>query len=69
MKFWKKKGAQFEDFVANGVLTTTEATDFECVLDERMKCDYSLYVFKQSDAQDCLNRAEKFLEKIETITV
>lgn len=39
------------------------------VLNERMKCDYSLYVFKKVDAQDCIRRAERFIRKIESLTV
>ena len=38
------------------------------VLGERMKCDYSLYVFKKTDAQECIRRAEKFLLKVEALT-
>lgn len=55
------------DLVSHGVLDTSDATDFGYVLGERMKCDYSLYVFKKADAQDCIIRAEKFLAKVETI--
>lgn len=57
------------NLVSDGVLDTSDETDFKYVLGERMKCDYSLYVFKKSDAQDCIIRAERFLNKIETIIV
>lgn len=57
------------DLVSNGVLSADDATDFTFVLNERMKCDYSLYVFKQADALDCISRTEAFLNKIELLTV
>ena len=57
------------DLVRNGVLLADDATDFTFVLNERMKCDYSLYVFKQADALDCISRTEAFLNKVELLTV
>lgn len=57
------------DLVSNGVLLADDATDFTFVLNERMKCDYSLYVFKQADALDCISRTEAFLNKVELLTV
>lgn len=57
------------DLVSNGVLLADDATDFIFVLNERMKCDYSLYVFKQADALDCISRTEAFLNKVELLTV
>lgn len=56
------------NLVSNGVMDASNAVDFSFVLGERMKCDYSLYVFKKADAQECIRRAEKFLDKIETLT-
>mgnify|MGYP002293025482 FL=1 len=54
----------------NSLVSTGEmdASDFSFVLGERMKCDYSLYVFKKADAQACIRRAENFLGKIEALT-
>lgn len=57
------------NLVSNGVLAESDANDFSFVLQERMKCDYSLYIFKQADALDCINRAEAFLNKVELLTV
>lgn len=54
--------------VSNGEMDSSDAGDFSFVLGERMKCDYSLYVFKKADAQECIRRAEKFLLKVETLT-
>lgn len=57
------------DLVASGEMDSSDAADFSFVLGERMKCDYSLYVFKKTDALECIRRAESFLGKIEAITV
>lgn len=57
------------NLVSNGVLAESDAADFLFVLQERMKCDYSLYVFKQADALDCISRAEAFIDKVELLTV
>lgn len=57
------------DLVSNGVLLADDAADFTFVLNERMKCDYSLYVFKQADALDCISRTKAFLNKVELLTV
>ena len=57
-----------KDLVRSGVIDEKYEIDFKYVLDERMKCDYSLYIFKKADAQDCINRAEKFINKVEQIT-
>lgn len=54
--------------VSNGEMDASDASDFSFVLGERMKCDYSLYVFKKADAQACIRRAENFLGKIEALT-
>ena len=57
------------DLVSNGVLLADDAADFTFVFNERMKCDYSLYVFKQADALDCISRTKAFLNKVELLTV
>ena len=54
--------------VSTGEMDASDAADFSFVLGERMKCDYSLYVFKKADAQACIRRAENFLGKIEALT-
>lgn len=64
----KKLERALNDLVINGEIDQSDAADYSYVLSERMKCDYSLYVFKKADALDCIRRAENFLGKIETIT-
>lgn len=65
----KKLEQALNNLVASGDIDASYATDFSFVLDERMKCDYSLYVFKKTDALDCIRRTEGFIDKIETMTV
>ncbi len=64
----KKLERALNSLVINGEMDQSDAADYSYVLSERMKCDYSLYVFKKADALDCIRRAENFLGKIETIT-
>lgn len=54
--------------VSQGVLTSTESADFDYVKDQRWKCDYSLYRFGRSDAQNCLQKAESFYLTVERLT-
>lgn len=68
-EFHRSLERALNDLVASGELDSSDAADFSFVLDERMKCDYSLYVFKKTDALECIRRAESFLGKIEEITV
>lgn len=65
----KKLEQALNNLVSIGEMDLSDAADFNFVLSERMKCDYSLYVFKKADALDCIRRAESFLRKIEAITV
>ena len=57
------------NIVISGDMDASDSADFCYVLNERMKCDYSLYVFKKADAQECIRRAERFIRKIESLTV
>ena len=57
-----------EDMVSIGVLNSTDKADFEYVKDQRWKCDYSLYRFEKSDAENCVKKARDFFTKIENIT-
>lgn len=54
--------------VKNGVLKPSFETDFIFVKDQRWKCDYSLYVFNEADARDCIKKAEDFYLEVESIT-
>lgn len=56
------------NLVLNGEMDASDAVDYSFVLGERMKCDYSLYVFKKTDALECIRRAEQFISKIELLT-
>lgn len=54
--------------VNNGILKSNFKTDFLFVKDQRWKCDYSLYVFNEADARDCIKKAEDFYLEVELIT-
>lgn len=56
------------DLVAQGVLDSKDYAAFLYVRDQRLKCDYSIYIFKKADAQSCLNKAQAFCSKIDNIT-
>lgn len=60
---------QFNDFVTQGVLNSVDKAAFEYVKEQRWKCDYSLYVFKKEDAENCVRKVKDFYSKIETIAV
>ncbi|WP_027438434.1 hypothetical protein [Lachnospira multipara] len=64
----KKLERALNDLVINGEMDQSDAADYSYVFSERMKCDYSLYVFKKADAVECIRRAENFLRKIEVKT-
>ena len=54
--------------VKNGTLKPSFETDFIFVKDQRWKCDYSLHVFNEADAKDCIKKAEDFYLEVESIT-
>lgn len=56
------------NLVAQGFLDTSDQAAFDFVKDQRWKCDYSLYKFEKSDAENCLKKAQDFYAKVETIT-
>lgn len=60
---------QFNEFVTQGVLNSVDKAAFEYVKEQRWKCDYSLYVFKKEDAENCVRKVKDFYSKIETIAV
>ncbi len=54
--------------VSQGVLTAQDQSDFDYVKNQRLKCDYSLYKFGKVEALNCLQKAETFCAKVETLT-
>jgi uncharacterized protein (UPF0332 family) len=48
-------------------MNSSDEVDYKFVSSERMKCDYSLYRFEKQDALECIQRAEKFLGKVENL--
>ena len=54
--------------VLQGILPVQAQNDFNYVKDQRMKCDYSLYRFGKSNAQNCLLKAESFYALVENLT-
>ena len=58
-----------KDLVSSGVLDANDEAAFEYVKDQRWKCDYSLYKFQRADAQQCVDKAKDFYNKVEQVTV
>lgn len=58
-----------KDLVSSGILDTHDEAAFEYVKDQRWKCDYSLYKFQRADAQQCVDKAKDFYNKVEQVTV
>ena len=58
----------FNDLVTQGLLDFSDKAAFEYVKDQRWKCDYSLYKFERSDAENCVRKTQAFYAKVETIT-
>ncbi|MCR0327035.1 HEPN domain-containing protein [[Clostridium] innocuum] len=58
-----------QELVSENVLLPVEESEFEYVKDKRWKCDYSLYKFEKTDAETCINKAQEFYNKMETLTV
>ena len=54
--------------VNEGVLDNNDKEAFEFVSDKRMKCDYSLCKFEKVDAENCVEKAQAFFQKIDAIT-
>lgn len=61
--------AGLKDLVSAGILDINDEAAFEYVKDQRWKCNYSLYKFLKADAQQCINKAKDFYNKIEQVTV
>ncbi len=55
--------------LANNVLDYNDKARFESVKALRWKCDYSHYRFDRAGAQTCLNNAECFINKVETMVL
>lgn len=58
-----------KDLVSSGILDIHDEAAFEYVKDQRWKCDYSLYKFQRADAQQCVDKAKDFYNKVEQVTV
>lgn len=58
-----------KDLVSSGILDANDEAAFEYVKDQRWKCDYSLYKFQRADAQQCVDKAKNFYNKVEQVTV
>lgn len=56
------------NLITQGVLDTSDQSAFDYVKEQRWKCDYSLYKFEKADAENCLQKAQAFYAKVETIT-
>lgn len=56
-----------KDLVACGVLDASDEAQFKYVKDQRWKCDYSLYKFTKTDANQCLTYMKRFSLKVENI--
>lgn len=54
--------------VSQGVLDSNDYAAFLYVRDQRLKCDYSIYIFEKADAKYCLNKVQAFCSKIDNIT-
>uniref|UniRef100_UPI0040566BAB HEPN domain-containing protein n=1 Tax=Agathobacter sp. TaxID=2021311 RepID=UPI0040566BAB len=58
-----------DNLVSQGILDVEDKTAYTYVSEQRWKCDYSLYVFKKRDADNCISKAESFYLKIENIVI
>lgn len=61
--------AGLDDLISDNVLTASDKSSFDFVKSQRWKCDYSLYVFKRPDAENCVSKALAFYTKINAITI
>lgn len=59
---------ELKELVTEGILDDFDKASYDFVRNQRMKCDYSLYVFEKADALTCLNKTEAFFDKIDNIT-
>jgi len=57
-----------QDFVKDGILDNNDKKAFKFVRDKRFKCDYALYKFEKADAENCVEKAQAFFQKIDAIT-
>lgn len=61
----KKLEKALSDLVTEGKIAPSYESDYEFVLTQRLKCDYSHYIFNKNDAQNCYNKAERFCQEVE----
>lgn len=61
----KKLKKSLSNLVTQGKIAQKYESDYQFVLTQRLKCDYSHYIFNKNDAQNCYNKAEGFCREVE----
>lgn len=60
--------SKLSDLISRGVLDQKAENDFKDVKDARWGCDYSIMVFLESDAKNCLQKMHDFCNEVERLT-